>query len=221
MRIWTILVVLWVAGCDVRLELLSDGGTPLNELGCPRPPDLSPAPPPCLAAKGLVGDPLLCVNFSSFTDQALTSNIPQPLKDWNFAASGPSCWEIAGNMLQIANFKMLTGDCGLFLPPLNLNDPKYSKYQSLTLSLRQRVDVDPGSQQQAGIFLDTANPARQLNATTDRNLPQQLVITLDKADLPAMNAGGYKYLLRLNAPLSAGGGRQGWQISSVAVLGNP
>lgn len=134
---------------------------------------------------------------------------------------GGGCWEIAGGVLQVKNFKMLTGDCGLFLPPINLNDAKYSKYQSLTLSLRQRVDVDPGSMQQAGIFLDTADLAHQLNTTTDRNLPQQFVLTLDKTDLPAMNPGGYRYLLRLHAPATAGGTRQGWQISSVAVLGNP
>ena len=70
------------------------------------------------------------------------------------------------------------GNCGLTLPPIDLKQAAYQKYQQVTLTLLHRVDMND-TDQTAQIFLDIDNPARLLHQTTARpGIPTLATTTL-------------------------------------------
>ncbi len=194
-----------------------DHGCPSLDLTAPAV-DMAVAPPKCAAAKGLAGDNLLCVDFDKVTQLS-----DPALAGWNFTASTPCPgWQISGGALQVQNFGTFMGSCGLTLPPIDLKQADKQQYQKVTLSLLHRVDMsDPD--QQAQVFLDVDSAARLAHQMTGRTgFPTLLTttVTISKADLPSALMSVYKFFLKASA-LNVVGGRQGWQIQSIAVNGNP
>lgn len=188
----------------------------IADFSCPPPNpivDMAVAPLKCPAAKGLAGDNLLCVDFSTVTqlsDPALTG--------WKFDANMPGCWQIANGMLQVQNFATFMGNCGLTLPPIDLKQADKAQYQKVTLALLHKVDMSDADQQTAQVFLDLDVPARIIHQTTSRPGVPTLTattLTINKADLPAMLASVYKFFLKASS--TGISGRPGWQIQSVAV----
>jgi len=179
--------------------------------------DMAVAPPKCAAAAGLAGTNLLCVDFdkvTQLTDPALAG--------WNFNANMANCWQISGGYLQVQNFGSFMGNCGLTLPPIDLKQSDKQQYQRVTLALLHRIDMsDPD--QQAQIFLDVDSAARLAHQMTGKpGFPTLLTttVTVNKADVPGALMSVYKFFLKASA-LNALGGRQGWQIQSIAVNGSP
>lgn len=180
------------------------------------PPDLAVPAAKCAAAKGLTGDNLLCVDFdkvTQLTDAALAG--------WNFNANMANCWQITGGALQLINFGSFMGNCGATLPSIDLKQADKQKYQRVTLALIHKVDMsDPD--QQAQIFLDVDSPARLAHQLTGKPGFPTLVtttLTVSKADLPMGLMSIYKFYLKGSA-LNIVGGRLGWQIQSIAIMGN-
>ena len=210
--------MLSLVGCDsqiVQRMTVTDGGSFYADLQCPAI-DMVPTPvtPKCAAAKGLSGDNLLCVDFAKV--QMLSS-----LSDWTFSCVGGSAWTTTDGMLQVSNFATFKDECTAKLPAINLNDADKTKYKSLTLSVLHRIDLsDP--EQKAQIFLNDSSDQTRLTyfATGKKNPSRQTTaISLDKTDLPAMINNAPQWLLKLSSSLQVG--RQGWQIESIAVMGNP
>lgn len=179
--------------------------------------DMAVAPPKCAAAAGLAGTNLLCVDFdkvTQLTDPALAG--------WNFNANMANCWQISGGSLQVQNFSSFSGACGLTLPPLDFKQVDKLAYQRATLSILYRLDMtDPD--QQAQVFMDTDNPIRLLHQMTGRPGMPTLVtatMTVNKSDLAPTLLSVYKFFLKVNVA-NVVGGRQGWQIQSIAVNGSP
>ena len=114
------------------------------------------------------------------------------------------------------------GNCGITLPPIDLKQADKTQYQRLTLSIVHKVDMsDPD--QQAQIFLDVDSPARLVHQMTGKPGFMTLLtttMTVNKSDLPGALMSVYKFFLKASA-LNAIGGRQGWQIQSIAVNGVP
>jgi hypothetical protein len=186
--------------------------------------DMVSPPPKCTApaANGLTGDNLVCVNFSSISDQVLGSQpLPQQLNGWSFN-NPPNCWQVASGQLQIMNFGGFGSTCGLTLPPIDLKQSQDSQYNSITLSLVQTVDLDPGTStpnQYAEVYLGTANPASLVTQMTNTSIEQQMTVTINKQKLPAALNNVYQWLLQVSS-FQANNTKKGWQISSVAVMGN-
>lgn len=181
------------------------------------PPDqaMPTATAKCAAAKGLSGDNLLCVDFDKVT--ALTD---PALAGWNFNASTPCPgWQISNGALQVQNFGSFMGNCGLTLPPIDLKQADKQKYQRVTLALVHRVDMsDPD--QNAQVFLDLDLATRLIHQSTAKpGIPTLTTTTLTvaKPDLPMALNSVYKFFLKASS--GAAGGRQGWQIQSIAVNG--
>ena len=202
----------------------------LLALGChdiqvqPLPPDLSPsvdlAPPapPCAAAKGLSGDALLCVDFnklSGLTDQALMG--------WDFKTNCGAGWEINGGKLQVKNFGSFVGTCSFSMPLTDLSSSTNQKYQSVTLAVWQRVDVDQNAlpPQTAKLILGQDLALREFTTLTGKNPRQQNQYTLMRSDLAAVPGVGTNFqpLFKLSSGAVYAG--IGWQIESIAVMGNP
>jgi hypothetical protein len=201
----------------------------LLALGChdiqvqPLPPDLSPsvdlAPPapPCAAAKGLSGDALLCVDFnklSGLTDQALMG--------WDFKTNCGAGWEINGGKLQVKNFGSFVGTCSFSMPLTDLSSSANLKFQSVTLAVVQRVDVNEATskQQTTQIYLGVAVPANRLSFASGSNPRQTNSFAVSRTDLVTLRGdAAFQPLFQL-ASASAFLG-QGWQIESIAVMGNP
>lgn len=204
-----------LAACDEWLPV-NDGGSSPTDQKCPALPDLTSSVAKCAAAKGLSGDPLLCVDFSQI------SMVPdaQKLPGWNFSCNGGFSWTSTGGALQVSNFGMFNEDCTVTLPSFNLNDPDKLKYKTLTLALVHRIDLnDP--EQKAQIFLnDPGDQTRLMYFATGKKNPSRQIttITLDRAELPPMVNNSPQWRLKLNSSLQVG--RMGWQIESIAVLGN-
>lgn len=190
-----------------------DGGTSSTDgPRCPPLPDLMPPPAKCAAAEGLLGNNIVCVDFKDIAS-------PPSIPDWDFATRCSNGWVTTGNpiTLQVKQYSMFTGDCGVLLPRIDLDSLGYSK---VILSVVHRLDIDPGGatlNQIAQIFLDSKSTSRLLVQTNDSNLPQQTIIRINKADLPTKIAGSYRFLLNLYT--ATGAGRGGWQIASIAVNG--
>jgi hypothetical protein len=213
-----LLCVLSLAGCPIEV-IEPDGGTPPTDgPNCPSLPDLMPQPPACPAARGLTGDNLLCEDFAN----AQTTLAALAEKGWNFSAlTSGTCtgWQISSNLLQVNSFSTLNGSCGLNLPPTTAQ--QILSYKHLTLSIQHRLDLSE-PQQQTRIFLNDDTDAQNVlwQDTAVRNVPRQrTVITIDSADLPTPLKSGFKWFLKATSagpfPL------KGWQIESIAVLGEP
>jgi hypothetical protein len=145
------------------------------------------------------------------------------LMGWDFTLGGGACpgWEVAGGNLEVVNFPGFTGTCGLTLRPFDLNQPEYSQYNSITLALRHRVDLDPGSStpnQFGQVYLGTAAPPGLVTEITNTQIEQQMSLTIDKQKLPMALNNIYQWLLQVQSFQATG--KKGWQISSVAVMGN-
>lgn len=83
-----------LSACAQPTEQFADGGK------CPALSDIATITPPCAAAKGLAGDSLICIDFSSVADQALTKPSPSELAGWDFEAPRIDCWQILNGRLQ-------------------------------------------------------------------------------------------------------------------------
>jgi hypothetical protein len=182
-------------------------------------PDLATAAPKCAAAKGLTGDALICIDFdkvSGLSDQALSG--------WDFKTNCGAGWDIATGKLQVKNFGTFVGTCSFTMPLTDLASPANQKYQSVTLAVVQRVDLNsnPAVQQKAQPFLGLADPFRQIDFTTGSNPRQQKVYSLTRTDLATVSGVGTNFqpLFQLTSPVAAPG-NTGWQIESIAVMGNP
>lgn len=183
------------------------------KLNCPSV-DLAPPAPPCAAAKGLSGDALLCVDFnklSGLTDQALMG--------WDFKTNCGAGWEINGGKLQVKNFGSFVGTCSFSMPLTDLSSSANLKFQSVTLAVVQRVDVNPVSQK-AQLMLGLDDPTTRLIDETRGTQPtQQRVYTVQKVALPNGGGAAYQPLFKLTSGALYAG--SGWQIESIAVMGNP
>lgn len=211
-KLLLLLLMCGVTACRLGVEF-EDGFTyGCSDGGTTQPPDLLPPIPKCAAAKGLSGDPLTCVDFSTATIAALTND------GWNFN-NPPDCWEIANSRLQIKNFGGFASSCGFTTKALSPAD--YQKYASFTLSIVHRVHVD-GQQQRAQIMLggdDQDN--RLLTWMTGKQPRSQWTQTVLKSDLPSMALGSFQPLFKITSGAMTGTLYQGWQIESIAILGNP
>lgn len=212
-----------VAPACTNLEITPKDGNSVGDMGKCSPPDLAPAPAKCVAAKGLAGDNLFCVDFKDISSLA-------DLTTWNFKAAGATdCWDLANGVqsgkkvLLIKNFTNYMGDCAFTTPQIDLTASTNTKYSRLTLAIQQRVDVNPATAnngpQFAQIFID--NTSFLLNQSTNKQNPQQLVVSLDKGNLPTMPAGGYLFYVNFHAPYPGGGGNLGWEIESIAINASP
>ena len=174
----------------------------------------------CAAAKWLAGDNLFCVDFSSVGDQVLTTPPPPQLPGWNFEKFDKNCWQILSGKLQIntANFLTYMGTCGFLMPALTSG--QYQQYNSFTLAVVQTVDVN-ATVQGAYIYLGSDVLKQQMwyAAGTYPKIVTSLQIA--RTALPNGGTGMYQPLFKLSAPGIAGGTAQGWQIESIAVMGNP
>ena len=178
-------------------------------------PDLAmPPPAKCAAAKGLTGDAIICVDFdkvSGLSDQAV--------KDWNFTPGG-GCpgWEINGGKLQVKNFGTFVGTCSFTMPLTDLAAAANQKYQSITLAVVQTLDLNP-AKQGASAYLGVRLPSQQIWYTTGTNPKTVTSLQIAKAALPNGGTSLYQPLFELTSALA--GGATGWQIESIAVMGNP
>ena len=188
------------------------------KLNCPSV-DLAPPAPKCAAAKGLTGDTLLCVDFKDLATQVLGATNPAPIDAWNFDKADKGCWEINGGKLQVKGFSAFQSSCMFTMPAVLAAD--FQKYGSFTLSVLQRVDLN-SLQQKAQVMLGgDDDQQRLLDWLTGKQPRKQWVQTITKSDLPALSASSLQPWFKLNSAVSAGGTATGWQIESIAVMGNP
>jgi hypothetical protein len=177
-------------------------------------PDLAPPQPKCAAAKGLTGDAIVCVDFDK-----LSGLSDQTVKDWNFTPGG-GCpgWEIVGGKLQVKNFGAFVGTCSFTMPLTDLAAAANQKYQSVTLAVVQTLDLNP-AKQGASAYLGVRLPSQQIWYTTGTNPKTVTSLQIAKAALPNGGTSLYQPLFELTSALA--GGATGWQIESIAVMGNP
>ncbi len=177
-------------------------------------PDLAPPQPKCAAAKGLTGDAIVCVDFDK-----LSGLSDQTVKDWNFTPGG-GCpgWEIVGGKLQVKNFGGFVGTCSFTMPLTDLAAAANQKYQSVTLAVVQTLDLNP-AKQGASAYLGVRLPSQQIWYTTGTNPKTVTSLQIAKAALPNGGTSLYQPLFELTSALA--GGATGWQIESIAVMGNP
>lgn len=209
-----------LAGCPYT-HPIDDGGDRINDLKCQVQPDLAPSLLKCTAAKGLAGDNLLCIDFASIPDQPLGVSPPAKLVGWDFVTNcGGMNWEIANGKLQIKNFGVFAGTCSVNLPTFDLKQPQYQQYNSVVLSVVQRLDTnDPN--QTASMYLGLPISARAFWDKTGKRERQQLMISMNRSDpVPMAASQVYQYQLQI---ISGGmfSGLQGWQIESVAINASP
>lgn len=181
--------------------------------------DAAPTKPRCAAAKGVAGDTLLCIDFSSVDDTVLTTPPPAQLTGWNFEKYDKNCWKTLSGTLQVntGNFPIYSGTCGFLLPALTAS--QYQQYTSFTLSVVQSVDLNAGGQG-AYIYLGSDVPKQQIWYATGTYPKIVTTLQIAKGVLPNGNTNMYQPLFKLSAPTIAGGTAQGWQIESIAVMGN-
>ena len=183
---------------------------------CPPPPDLAQPLPKCAAAKGLAGDNLVCADFNQIPSLPDAQRLP----GWDFVCLGGASWTTSGGLLQVRNFGMLYNECTALLPAASLTGKNNVPYQSFSFSVIHRMDLlDP--EQKAEIFLGhNGLVQRQMYVASGKKdvSRQRTIIEIDQADLPA-KLTEMGWLLRLSS--TGIGGRQGWQIESIAVNGVP
>lgn len=184
------------------------------------PPDLAvPPASTCAAAKGLTGDAIVCVDFKDLANQTLGATPPTELPGWKFDAT--NCLEIASGKLQVKNFGTFVGTCSFTMPLTDLGAAANQKYQSVTLAVVQRVDLNEGAlkQQTAQIYLGVAVPSNRLAFTSSTNPRQQSSYSLTRTDLSLIRGDtAFQPLFQLASPAIYSG--SGWQIESIAVMGN-
>lgn len=163
----------------------------------------------------------------TFSSTTLTTTTPQQLPGWSFGKDtlNNDCWEVKSGKLQIKNFGTFSGTCTLTLPSIDLTQTQYSQYSSVTLAVRHTIDLDLGTgamapNQLAQVYLSTATPTHLVTETSgSQPFEQQLTLTIDKQKLAPAGLGSvYKWLLQVSSGTSMN--KNGWQISSIAVLGN-
>lgn len=180
--------------------------------------DLPPTKPKCDAAKGLAGDNLFCIDFSSVSEQILTTPPPSQLTGWNFEKFDKNCWQILGGKLQVQAFSTFASTCGFMMPAVSPSD--YAKYNSFTLSVVQTVDLN-SQKQTSWIYLGNDLVNQQLTTTTGTNPRQANAITVARTALPNGGSGTYQPLFKITSTVGVGMANTGWQIESIAVMGNP
>lgn len=188
----------------------TDGGTGTDQK-CPPLPDLASPKDQCAAAKGLSGVPLICTDFSS--QQTLTD-----LKGmgWDFTSKCPAGWTVSGNKLQVSNFSGFADSC--IFTTRALNTSEYQPYKSFTLSVVQTVDLN-APKQNSWIYLGSDVATQQITTNTGTNPRQRNIYEIEKIALPNGGNNNYQLLFKITSTLA--GGATGWQIESIAVLGNP
>jgi len=201
-----------LSACAQPTEQFADGGK------CPALSDMAIKTPPCAAAKGLAGDSLICIDFSSVADQALTKPSPSELAGWDFEAPRINCWQILNGRLQVQNFPTFMDSCGFRLPEVNLAD--YQKYNSFTLSVVQTVDLN-AQKQTSWIYLGLDLAAQQIVTNTGINPRQRNIYEVAKSVLPNGGNNSYQPLFKISSTFAGGAAYQGWQIESIAVIGTP
>lgn len=215
-----LICVLGVFGCDESIEDKDLGTGPRSDLKCSSLPDLAPPPAKCAAAKGLSGDVLgnLCVDFSAFSDQTLSSTPPQGLTGWTFGKDGMNndCWQVMGGKLLVKDFTTFMSSCNFRLPALSAAD--YNKYSSFTLSVVQTININP-AKQNAFIYMGAEMTTQQIWNVTGAYGKMDTMLQIAKTDLPNGGTGTYQPLFKIISSV-AGGGFEGWQIESIAVTGN-
>ena len=182
--------------------------------------DLAPPPPKCAAAKGLTGDALICVDFdklSGLTDQALAG--------WNFVNAPAHPWEISSGKLQVNNFATFADTGSFRLPLTDLAAAANQKYQSVTLAVVQRVDLNDklAQLQSEQLMMGLDDPARRIEFRTGSSPRQQYINAITRTDLASVNGVGANFqpLFKLTSAAAVGGLFSGVQIESIAVIGNP
>ena len=209
----SLLVMGWVTSCTGKPDeaVPGDGGA------CPPVADLAPMKSKCDAAKGLAGDNLFCVDFSSVPEQVLTTPPPAQLPGWNFEKFDKNCWQVLGGKLQVQMFSAFASTCGFLMPGVSPGD--YQKYNSFTLSAVQTVDLN-AQKQTSWIYLGSDLVNQQVVTTTGTNPRQRNITEFAKMALPNGGSGAYQPLFKITSTAPQGG-YQGWQIESIAVMGNP
>ena len=166
----------------------------------------------CAAAKGLPGDNLICTDFP--TPQTLTD-----LKGmgWDFTSQCPAGWTVSNAKLEVNSFSTFASSCIFTMRPLTPTE--YQKYNSFTLSVVHTVDLN-ASKQTAWIYLGSDLATQQLALSTGTNPRQRNIYEVARAALPNGGNNNYQPLFKITST-AAGGGFLGWQIESIAVMGNP
>lgn len=181
------------------------------------PVDMS-LPPACAAAKGVPGVNLACIDFNTVPDGVLSPTPGQPLKGWAFSldTDGMACWQILTGKLQTAKeYKNFNSSCTFKMPALT--DADFSKYNSFTIAIVHRLDIDGiVTDQSVQVMLGGVDPTKRLMTQwTGRQPRQQSIIKIEKAELPAAVIN-YQPLFGLNAPAAASTST-GWLIESIAI----
>lgn len=219
--------MLGLGGCSGSSSSSNSGNEPMariekDDAGCVKPicpppddckmPDLLTQAPACLAATGLPGKNLLCVDFNNTTIGALTG--------WLFSActnASPANtnWHILGGKLQIdaPDFTVFKGDCKFTLPALSSAD--FAAYTSFALSVVHTVDLNDG------IAATTAPQVAQVSlnssvimSSTSKQLSGQAIQIQQKGGTTA-----YQPMFRLFAVGTSGANFSGWKIDSIAING--
>lgn len=197
---------------------ITDGGTSSTDQKCSAAADLAPATAKCAAAKGLTGDNLACVDFSSLPDQILTNPSPSQLTGWDFEKADKSCWQILNGKLQINKFSTFMSSCGFLMPGVQSAD--YAKYNTFTLSIVHTLDINT-TKQSAYVYLSQDLPQQQVWYTTGTYPKLVTTVQISKASLPNGGSGTYQPLFKITSSAGFGTGYQGWQIESIAVNASP
>ncbi len=111
--------------------------------------------------------------------------------------------------------------CSFVMPPLDLNAGVNAQYSSVTLALVQRVNMDE-AQQTAQILMGTDMPATKLLKQESGRQPRmRSVYTVTRDDLLNQTGanGNFQLLFKAYSGV-APTPNKGWQIESIAILGN-
>jgi hypothetical protein len=166
----------------------------------------------CAAAKGLPGEPLLCLDFKDVSSTSM-------LQGWDFSCTGGASWTTAGGKLQVNNFKDFSSTCSFSLPPLPPAD--FQKFSAFSLAVLHKVDLN-SNQQKAQIMLGGDDEQKRLLDWKTGPQPRLTnVYSIAKADLPLVAQSAFQPFFKLSSTIGPGLGYAGWQIESIAILGLP
>ena len=220
MRIVVLSCCLWLLGGCREDAVLPDGFCAGSDMKGMSGTDLAVSPAKCTAAKGLLGENMVCVDFSVISDGPLGSSPPAKLDKWDFVSScGGLNWEIAGGKLQIKNFSTYMGNCGFSLPATDLNAAANQKFNIFTLAVVATLDIN-STKQSAAVYNQIVS-GQNLEWSQAGTFPRQrFIFDLDKAALPG-GSGMYQPLFQLSSNVQVGTANQGWQIESIAINATP
>lgn len=224
--LWTALCVVLVGACSAEdfiwtpkaegngaQDMNKDGG------GCASQTDLGASAPACAAARGLLGDAIICEDFTN-QQTALSVNALTD-KGWEFFGSKPDCWRTSAGFLEISDFGGFAGECSFAPRTVDLNRPEFQKYQRITLSVIHRVDLSPAEHQARLFVKDTTSDTNQLYFSNNKltALRQQMTFTLQRKDMANSGLNDvFKFIMRVNSS-NQPSARKGWQFESIAVIG--